>query len=342
MLTVRQQRILDIIVGDYIQTAAPIASDSIAQRHSLGVSSATIRKEVAQLEDQGYITRPHSSAGSVPVDKGYRTYVESLEETRSALVATAVRSSVRRRLMEAERDVDSWASAAAEILAQLVGNLALATFPKAKESRVKHLELVYLQEFLTLVIVVMEQARLRKHLIRHQEPISQSLTERSASRVRHQVVGLTRREIGTMESADLTPLEEEMVDATVLILDEEDQSTYSDHYVDGLRNLLAQPEFAAGDKARAVVNGVEDGSLIDAILVETPAEATVRVVIGHEHDGDILWPLSVVLTQYGVPGEAEGVLGAIGPTRMEYMRTIASVRLLSSIMSEQLEGVRGV
>jgi heat-inducible transcriptional repressor len=144
-----------------------------------------------------------------------------------------------------------------------------------------------------------------------------------------------------MAAVDLSPLEEEMVEATASILDQEDDRTYSDHYMDGLRNLLAQPEFEAGDKARAVVNGVEDGSLVEAILGETPSGDTVRVVIGHEHDGDLLWPLSVVLTHYGTPGKAQGVVGAIGPTRMEYLGTISSVRLLSSVMSEQLEAVHG-
>ena len=340
MLTVRQQRILNVIVGDYIRTAVPIASDAIAQRNDVGVSSATVRNEVAQLEEQGYISRPHTSAGSVPSDKGYRTYVESIDAA-SAVSASAARTYVRGRLMEAEQDLDDWATAAARVLAQMVGNLGLATFPKAPESKVRYLELVYLQEFLTMLIVVMEQARLRKHLIRLVEPISPTDAEIAGNRVRNQLVGMTGPEIGRIDGADLSPLEGEMIEATALILDEEDDRRYSDHYLDGLRNLLAQPEFESADKSRAVVNGVEDGSLVEAILGETPAGDTVRVVIGREHDGDLLWPLSVVLTHYGTPGKAQGVVGAIGPTRMEYLGTISSVRLLSSVMSEQLEAVHG-
>lgn len=341
MLTVRQQKILNIIVGDYIQTAAPIASDMIAQDHNLGVSSATIRNDVAQLEEQGYISRPHTSAGSVPLDMGYRIYVESIDETEAHVAASTVGAFVRRRLFEAERDLDAWATVSAQILAQMVGNLALATFPKAPESRVKYLELVYLQEFMIVLIVVMEQARLRKHLIRLPQPISPSQAEMIGTKVRNQLMGLSRQEIGIMDAVGLSPLEEELVDATALILDEEDGKTYSPHYLGGLRNLLAQPEFEAGDSVRAVINGIEDGTLVEAILGETPSGDTVRVVIGREHDGDLLWPLSVVLTHYGVPGKAQGVLGVIGPTRMEYLGTIASVRLLASIMSEQIETVHG-
>jgi len=340
MITERQQSILNLIVGDYIQTASPIASESIARSHGVGVSAATIRSEVAHLEDEGYITRPHLSAGSVPLDKGYRLYVESVVGIETDQIASNVRSSVRSQVLDVEEDIDSWAGVAAEVLAQLVGNLAIATFPKVAESRVKHLELVYLQEFLAMLIVVVEQARLRKQLIRLDEPVHPDQLEMSASRVKHQLVGLTRREIGAIEPVTHTSLEEKMVDATVLILNEEDRGAFSEHYVDGLRNLLAQPEFSRGDQVRAVVEGVEDGSLVQAILDETPEVGVLKVVIGREHLGDVLWPLSVVVTQYGIPGGAVGALGAIGPTRMEYFKTISSVKLLSSIMSEMVEAVR--
>jgi heat-inducible transcriptional repressor len=339
MLTDRQRTILNLIVGDYIQAATPIASESIVRNHALGVSPATVRSEVAHLEEDGYINRPHPSAGSVPLDKGYRRYVESLVEMEPDQIASDVRSSVRKRLIEAEMDVDAWGGVATELLARLVGNLAIATFPKAKESRVKHLELVYLQELMTMLVVVIGQARLRRHLIRLKDPVYPADLEASANKVKHRLVGLTRHEIGAMEPVPLSPLEEELVDATVMILGEEDQGAYSDHSVDGLGNLLAQPEFSQSEKARAVVEGVEDGSLVQAILEETPEGGVLRVVIGQEHQGDILWPLSMVVTQYGIPGQAFGALGAIGPTRMEYFKTIASVKLMSSIMSELVMNV---
>jgi heat-inducible transcriptional repressor len=151
-------------------------------------------------------------------------------------------------------------------------------------------------------------------------------------------MGLTRPEIETKEMT-LTPLEEQVVHATVLILRDEDQAIYHDHYVDGLRNLLSQPEFAENDKIRAVVEGVEDGSLIQAVLEETPEGESVRVIIGQENRGDALWPLSVVICQYGIPNQAVGAVGAVGPTRMEYVKTMADVRLMSAVMSDMVETV---
>ena len=339
MLTERQEHILGLIVGDYIKYASPIGSESIARNHDLKVSSATIRNDVAQLEDEGYTTRPHLSAGSVPLDKGYRQYVESVVDTDVSHINPTVQSSVRKRMIDAERDMDTWTGVAATILSQLAGNMAIVTFPKARESRIKHMELVYLQEYLFMLIVVLEEARLRRHLIRFKKPVHPADLEASANKVKHHLVGLTRHEIGELEPVALTPLEEELLEATVLILNEEDQADYRDHYVDGLRNLLSQPEFSDGESMRAMVEGVEDGSIIQAILEETAEGGVVRVVIGHEHQGDVLWPLSVVVCQYGIPGEAVGVMGAVGPTRMEYSKTIASVKLLSSTMSELVQSV---
>ena len=109
--------------------------------------------------------------------------------------------------------------------------------------------------------------------------------------------------------------------------------------MNGLRNLLSQPEFTENDKIRNLVEGVEDGSLVQSILKETPDGSVVRVIIGRENRGDTLRPLSIVICQYGIPDEAAGAVGAVGPTRMEYSKTIASVQFMSSVMSELVEGV---
>lgn len=339
MLTARQQTILRLIVDDYIRTATPIASETIARRHDLSVSPATIRKEVAELEEGGYLTRPHTSAGSVPLDKAYRFYVEPLVTREMGHMPTRHRQAIRKQLGEVERDVDEWASAAAAILARLVGNMAIVTFPKARESRVRHMELIPLQDVMFMLIVVLEQAKLRRHLIRLDKPVEPQELEASNSRVKSQLLGLTRHQIES-KVMELTPLEGEVVEATVLILRDEDTRVYRDRHVDGLRNLVNQPEFAQNDKIRTIVEGVENGSLVEAVLEETPDGSVVRVTIGQEHRGDMLWPLSVVVCQYGIPGEAVGAVSAVGPTRMEYSKAIAGVQFISSVMSELAENVQ--
>ena len=339
MITERQQLILRHIVDDYIHDAVPISSESLARNHRhLGVSPATVRNEVAALEEQGYISRPHSSAGSVPDDSAYRLYVESVLAEDGPHVPSHQRSAISNRFRKVEDDMDQWGSVAAALIAQIVGNLGIATFPKTSVSRVKHLELVPVQDFLALLIVVLEQAKLRKQLIRFQEPVDNAEMESMSTRLRSQVTGLTHQEIA-VRPMSLTSPERQAVDATIVMLQEEDDSAHEDHYVRGLRNLLDQPEFVDYEKVRPIVHGVEDGTLIEAALEEAPVGEVVRVVIGQENRGSALRPLSVVICRYGVPGHVLGTIGVIGPTRMEYNRAISGIGFISSIMNGMVRSV---
>ena len=337
-LTERKRKILNVIVRDYIRAAAPVASEAVARSRQLKVSPATVRNEVAELEDEGYLTRPHTSAGSVPLEKGYRLYVESVALVERPEFPKAVRTSVRKQLEEAEQEPDIWASAAAAALAGLVGNLAIATFPKALESRVRHVEIVPLQELLALLIVVLGQARLKRQLIRLSEPIERDAMQASARRLQALLSGRGWREMGKLDS-ELSPLEEQVVETTAGILRSEDRSQYQGHFLDGLSNLLDQPEFAHKDTVRSVIYGIEDGTLAQAVLDEAPDDRTVNVIIGEENRDDMLAPLGVVIGQYGIPGEAVGAVGAVGPVRMEYVKAVSSVDLMAGIMSEMVEDV---
>ena len=183
MLERRQELILNLIVSDYISDAAPIASTSLTRNHNLGISSATIRNEVAILEEQGYITRPHPSAGSIPADKAYRLYVESLMAGDTHELSPLTKEAITQELSVVEHDLDSWGNVATTLLAQLVGYMGIATFPRIRESRVRHIELVPVRDFLAIMIVVLEQARLRKHLVHFCDPIDSSQLETISSAV---------------------------------------------------------------------------------------------------------------------------------------------------------------
>ena len=348
MLTTRQQRILKHIVSDYVQDAAPIASEGLARRHSLGVSSATVRNEVAALEEYGYISRPHKSAGSVPEDKAYRLYVESflsgepdaVGDDPPARIPDRARAAISDEFAMVQHDVDRWGGVAAALIAQMMDNLGIATPPKAGVSRVRHLELLPVQEALGLLIVVLDQARLRKQLLPFDEPVDRQYLEWLSARVRSLALGLTVSEIEERRMA-LSEAERRAVEATMLILREEDGAAQDDYHVSGLRNLLDQPEFVDYEKVRPIVQGVEDGSLVEAALEEAPVGRVVRVVIGREHTGDALRSMSVVICRYGVPGMALGTVGVVGPTRMEYDRAISGVRFISTVMNSMAASVYG-
>ena len=336
MLTHRQKNVLNAIVDDHIRTATPIASESLVRNHRLGVSSATVRNDLAHLEEQGYLSRPHSSAGCVPLDKAFRFHVEYLMDMETIYVTPLTQRSLRKHFLNVEPHVEEWTSVASTALSDVVDNMAIVTFPKAREPRVRHFELIPLQECLILVVVVLEQARLKQQVIRLSEHIEIDELTTLANRVKNHLVGFTYREISSNKFT-FNPLEEKLMNVATLILQDEDDALYREHYVDGLRNLLNQPEFTENSKIRSLIESVEDRSLVQAVLEETPSGNIVKVVIGQENRGDILWQLSVVLCKYGIPNEAYGVVGVVGPTRMEYSRTIGAVKFMSSIMSEFVE-----
>ena len=170
MLTDRQKQILNIIVDRYIRSSAPVSSDVVAGKMDRPVSSATIRNEMAALDKAGYITRPHTSAGSVPSDKAYRAYVESLYIPD---LPRQVQEDIQSRFSQANMEVEAWGRMAVRMLAGLVHTLAMISFPAAARPRWRHLELVYQQEFLALLVMVMDESRLRQRLL----PLKEAMTQ---------------------------------------------------------------------------------------------------------------------------------------------------------------------
>ena len=337
-LSIRERTILNLIVSDYIREAIPVASEALARRHDLGVSSATIRNDVMDLEQNGFLTRPHPSAGAIPLDKAYRLHVETISVDGPSRLPSEVQFSARQRLNVAERDIDEWRNEAADVLAGLVGNMAIATFPSSDETRIRHIELVSLKDVLGLLIIVLEQAKVRQQLVRFEMPVAPAEMQTISNKLNALLRGMSSREIET-KPLELSTAEEDVVGTTVDILREEEASRYNDHFLAGLRNLLSQPEFEDKDSLEVVIRSIEDGSLGRAVLAQAPDGSVIRVVIGRENAGDMLWPLSIVLRRYGIPGEMNGVIGAIGPVRMEYGRTIAGVEFMSALMTDLVETV---
>ncbi len=338
MLTQRKTELLKTLVGEYIGSASPVASETVAKKHSLGVSAATVRNEMAHLEEQGYITRPHHSAGAVPSDKGYRFYVETLSQVEE--LPPEFQHTVRYQFTKAERDIEGWTRLAATALAQLVNNAALVTYPREPESRLIRINLVHIQESLAFLILVLQEVRLRKQLLPLSEPLTSEDLQMVANRLSDSLSGLSRREI-LNKPVDVSPFERTVTDMVLDIMEAEDRALYSDHYIEGLRHLLSQPEFSEGDKAREIVEVLEDKELPKVVLAEAPEWGHMKVIIGGENRATFLHPLSMIVCQYGLPGGGLGSISALGPTRMEYSRTIAGVRFIASLMTELMAQVHG-
>ncbi len=337
MLTKREERVLKIIVGEYISSAMPVASEGIARKHELGVSPATIRNDMAYLEEEGYITHPHTSAGRIPADKGYRYYVESLMEEME--LALAERNTIRHLFHQVETDMEEWVQLAAALLSRIVRNLALVTFPKASLARLRHMELVALHEFLALLVIVLQEAKLKRQILPLEQATSQDELSMIANKLNAAFEGMTSGQIAA-KRLELPPLEEQVVQALIRVLEVEDQQRHEEPYLDGLRDLLSQPEFAHSERMLRILDLFQDRSLLKSILTQATAEGFVQVIIGEENIQESLRNFSLVLTRYGVVGETTGILGVIGPTRMSYERAISGVRYLGTVMSELVGGLQ--
>ena len=330
MLSARTEAILKSIVGQYITRATPVPSQSITHDHELGVSSATIRNEMAYLEHQGYITRPHPSAGSIPSDKGYRCYVESLGDIMLPLTEQRL---VSHLFHQVERELDEWLNLAATLIAQMVQNAAVVTIPRPEACQFKRLELVSLQDSMALVVLVLSGAQVRQQLITFDQVISQAELTVIANKLSTAYSGLTGSQI-IAEGTGLSAAEQQISDCLVKVMETEDSRRYEEHYlVDGLHFVLNQPEFAHNQRMLTLMELVEQRNLLRSIV---PAELTsgrVRVIIGKENKTEAIHDYSVVISRYGLPEEAVGTIGVIGPTRMPYARTIATIGYLSSVLS---------
>lgn len=329
MLTARRETILKSIVGQYIVKATPVASQSIVSDHELGVCPATIRSEMAHLEEAGYIIRQHPSAGSIPSDKGYRYYVESLGEIELPLVEQILISHL---FHQVERELEEWLRLAAKLIAQLVHNMAVVTTPKTINCRFQYLELVNLQDSLALGIFVLRGARIKKRLINFDETISQSKLTSIANRLNAVYSGLARSEI-LAKGIELSPVEQQITDYLLKIMQAEDEQEYEEPYLDGLHFMFSQPEFTQSQHMKSLMELIDHRNLAKIIAPEGIKNQELQVVIGRENRAEAIQDYSVILGRYGLANEASGTIGVIGPTRMPYARAIATISYLSSLMS---------
>ena len=337
MLSSRSEIILKSIVGQYIVKAVPVPSQSIINNFELAVSSATIRNEMAYLEQEGYITRPHPSAGSIPLDKGYRYYVETLSNIELPLAEQLLISHL---FHQVERELEEWLSLAATLTAQLVQNVAIVTMPKPANCQFKHLELVALKDSLALVVLVLHGARLRQQLITFDQVISQPEITTIANKLNAAYSGLTRARI-LAKKLQLSATEQQVTDCLLKIMQAEDEQEYEHSCLDGLHFTLNQPEFRRGQRGQILMELADCRNLMRTITPEELASHGVQVIIGKENKAATIQDCSVVINQYGLPEEAVGIISVVGPTRMPYARTISAVSYLSSVLSQLVAELYG-
>lgn len=332
-LTERQETILTLIIRDYVEAATPISSKGLVEKYGLGVSSATVRNEMSELTEKGYLRQPHTSAGREPTEAGYRYFVQRL--TNENELPVAEQRTISHQFYQARRDVDEWTRLAASVLAHHSRGASLVTAPHQEQSRFKHIELIATQGRMVLLVLVLTGGEVRQQVLTLAEPVSQEMLSEAAKRITQICAGLDG--VGVAAQAPALPtLEQEVARLIADMMKRAEAFSASEVFRDGVSNVLAEPEFAGNDSARQALRVLEERTYLEEFLTKaiSPNVGGVQVVIGGDNAWQELKDCSMVLARYGVSGYATGAMGILGPQRMAYGRVISTVRYVAGLMSD--------
>ena len=345
-LSERQRTVLRAVVEDYVTSAQPVGSKTLVRRFGLGVSPATVRGAMAELEALGLLTHPHTSAGRVPSDLGYRLYVESL--MREAALDRADQLTIRHQFAQVQLTTNEWLRLAASILATNTQSASVVTPARARRARFGHAQLVDLADQGRLAVVVLAdgnvvQRRLDPALLERADPgasIEQAGLDEVAATLNRELSGLSAPQ-ARRRAPKLPPLAAHIAEIVAQLLEEADSAVIEDVFTDGIVNVLEQPEFAEGAKLRGILEVLRRSDFLQQLVPVLTRRGGVHVIIGHENANDAMHDVSLVFAPYGAPGRALGLLGVLGPTRMPYPRAIPTVRYLAALMNELINSHYG-
>ncbi len=336
----RSEAILRAVIEEYVTSAEPVGSQVLVDRYRLNVSSATVRNVMAELEQAGYLSHPHTSAGRVPTDAGYRLYIATIAPQMS--LPPVERLMIRHQFGQVEFASDQWFRLAATTIASLTHAAGLATPAKPRSCRIRHLDLVATGARTASLVVVLAEGTVKQELMplddgydQHDlDDVSRLLNtefgERSARQVANRVEAMAA-------DPEAPPLAVQVAQRIARMLQETDASTVEDIFSDGLLNVMNEPEFTQGEKLRRVFGALQNRDYLGSLVRRLASASDVQVLIGAENEPQEMHDVSLVLASYGRPGRAIGVVGLLGPTRMAYPQAIGTVRFVSGLMNELVE-----
>jgi len=333
-LTERQKTLLLLIIRDYIESAQPVGSKRLMEHYRINLSSATIRNEMAALTEMGYLRQPHTSAGRVPTEEGYRYFVSQM--MNQAELPKSVQATISHQFHQSKPDVDQWMTLAASILAHQSQGVSVVTAPHADKAKYKHVELISTQGRQILMVLVMVGGEVNQQILTLAESVSQERLSQSASRLNGLLAGQAVDAIAALPARS-DALDQDILTLIVQAMRRTADRASGEIYTDGLSNVLSEPEFAESDEARRALKLFEKRSTLQDLMVRTTTNSNIgglQVLIGGEGEWEELRQCSIVLARYGVPGLATGTLGVLGPMRMSYVKTIPTVRFVAGLLSD--------
>ena len=333
----RRFEVLRAIVADFVATKEPIGSKTLVDRHNLGVSSATVRNDMAVLEAEGYITQPHTSSGRVPTEKGYREFVDRIDNVKP------LSSSERRAILsflESGVDLDDVLRRAVRLLAQLTRQVAIVQYPTLSTSSVRHLEVVALTPARLLLVVITDSGRVDQRIVE----LGDAIDEHELSKLREMLGQALEGKPLTAAIAvsDLAShlnghgaLADAVGRSATVLVETLVEHTEERLLLGGTANLTRNTADFGGS-LRSVLEALEEQVVVLRLLAAQQEAGKVTVRIGHETEAEQMLGTSVVSTTYGSSGKVYGGMGVVGPTRMDYPGTIANVAAVALYIGEVL------
>jgi heat-inducible transcriptional repressor len=332
-LSERQEMLLALIVHEYIEAAEPVGSLNLVSRYALDVSPATVRNEMGALTDAGLLRQPHTSAGRVPTEEGYRYFVRKLlGETE---LPVNEKRMISHQFHQARPEVDEWVRLAASVLAHHSQAASLVTAPRPERGVFKHLELISTKINQVLLVLVLQGGEVRQQVLASDESLDQARLSQIADQITRACLGQASQGVAA-QAGRLSGLAQEITQLVAQLLRTKDDLAAGVIFQDGVSNVLSQPEFASASNALVALRLLEERGFLEEIVGKavSPTVGGVQVVIGGEGAWTELRDWSMILARYGAPGFALGTLGVVGPTRMAYGHTISAVRYVADVMSD--------
>ena len=339
----RSQSILRAVIEEYVDSATPVGSAALVQRYRLGVSSATVRNILSDLEEAGLLTHPHTSAGRVPTDAGYRYFVESISD--SAILPPVEQLMIRHQFGQVQHASEQWFRLAATILAAANRTAAIVTPAKPRTAHVRRIDIVSISDRLASLIIVFREGAVRQVLVTLSATTEQEDLTRAAVVLDGIMAGRTaadaERALARIDaSAPIGALVELVGQRVLAAVRDYDSSPIEEVFSDGLLHVMDAPEFDRSDKLRRVFAALENRSYLGDLFDSIAGTGQVTAFIGAENGPEDMRDVALVLASYGEPSRAVGVVGVLGPTRMAYRQAIGTVRFVSGLMNELVANIQ--
>jgi heat-inducible transcriptional repressor len=334
----RRFEVLRAIVADYVSTHEPVGSKVLVERYNLGVSSATVRNDMAALEEEGYIAQPHTSAGRVPTDKGYRLFVDRLSDIKP--LSSAERRAIQ-TFLDGAIDLDDVLRRSVRLLAQLTRQVAVVQYPTLTRSTVRHIEVVAITPARLMLVLITDTGRVDQRMVDLGDVIAEDSVGRLRSVLNGAMVG-ERLADASAKVADLpeqapSELRDVMVRVCSVLIESLVDHPEERLVLGGTANLTRNVADFPGS-LRQVLEALEEQVIVLKLLAAARDAGTVTVRIGEENEAQEMRSTAVVSVGYGSGGNLLGGMGVVGPTRMDYPGTIAAVRAVANYVGDILTG----